>query len=69
MDFYNNWQKKLVINEFELIGFSLGAFKTGLVILPYKICLDAGVISQYEPNNCTYTKPMAKSIYCTKFSK
>ena len=50
MAFFENWQKKLVIDQFELIGFSSGAFKTGLVILPYKIFLDAGVISQYEPN-------------------
>lgn len=50
MDFYNNWQQKLAINQFELVGYSLGGFKTGLVILPLKICLDAGVITQYEPN-------------------
>jgi L-ascorbate metabolism protein UlaG (beta-lactamase superfamily) len=50
MDFYNNWQKKLVIDQFELVGYSCGGFKTGLIILPLKICLDAGVSTQYEPN-------------------
>lgn len=51
MDYYNNkWQKRLIIDNFELVGYSSGGFKTGLVILPLKICLDAGVSTQYEPN-------------------
>jgi ribonuclease BN (tRNA processing enzyme) len=50
MDFYNNWQKIVTINEYQLIGYSRGSFKTGLMISPLKIFLDAGVISQYEPN-------------------
>ena len=50
MDFYNNWQKIIDVNDYQLIGYSRGSFKTGLMIAPLKIFLDAGVISQYEPN-------------------
>jgi ribonuclease Z len=50
MDFYTGWQKILVIDDYQLIGFSRGSFKTGLMIYPLKIFLDAGVVSQYEPN-------------------
>jgi len=50
MDFYNSWQKLLEIDDYQLIGYSRGSFKTGLMIHPLKIFLDAGVISQYEPN-------------------
>lgn len=49
MDFFS-WQNKIKINDFELIGYSRGSFKTGLMINPLKIFLDAGVCSQYEPN-------------------
>lgn len=50
MDFYTSWQKLLDINDYQLIGYSRGSFKTGLMINPLKIFLDAGVVSQYEPN-------------------
>jgi hypothetical protein len=50
MDFINSWQIKYEINEYELIGYSRGAFGTGLMINPLKIFLDAGMKSQYEPN-------------------
>lgn len=50
MDFYNNWQKIINVNEYQLIGYSRGCFKTGLMIAPLKIFLDAGIVSQYEPN-------------------
>ena len=50
MDFYTSWQKLLEINDYQLIGFSRGSFKTGLMINPLKIFLDAGIVSQYEPN-------------------
>lgn len=50
MDFFS-FQKKIILpNGYELIGYSRGSFKTGLMIEPLKIFLDAGVISQYEPN-------------------
>lgn len=49
MDFYS-WKKVLNIGEYQLEGFSRGSFKTGLILLPLKICLDAGVCNQYEPN-------------------
>lgn len=49
MDFYS-WQKIIDVNEYQLIGYSRGSFKTGLMISPLKIFLDAGVMSQYEPN-------------------
>ena len=50
MDFINSWQIKYQINEYELVGYSRGAFGTGLVINPLRIFLDAGMRSQYEPN-------------------
>ena len=49
MDFYS-WKKVLNIGEYQIEGFSRGSFKTGLILLPLKICLDAGVCNQYEPN-------------------
>jgi len=50
MDFINSWQIKMDIGDYQLIGYSRGSFKTGLMIEPLKIFLDAGVCSQYEPN-------------------
>jgi len=52
MDFYNGWQKVLDIGttDNKIVGFSRAGFKTGLILLPLKICLDAGVCNQYEPN-------------------
>jgi len=50
MDFFDSWQIKYEFNNYELIGYSRGAFGTGLVINPLKIFLDAGMRSQYEPN-------------------
>jgi ribonuclease Z len=51
MDFISSWQKTLDIHDdYQLIGYSRGSFKTGLMISPLKIFLDAGVCSQYEPN-------------------
>ena len=50
MDFINSWQKTLSFDEYQLVGYSRGSFKTGLMIAPLKIFLDAGVCSQYEPN-------------------
>jgi ribonuclease BN (tRNA processing enzyme) len=52
MEFYNGWQKVIDIgsSDNKLVGFSRASFKTGLIILPLKICLDAGVCNQYEPN-------------------
>jgi len=49
MDFYS-FKKVLNVGEYQLEGFSRGSFKTGLILLPFKICLDAGVCNQYEPN-------------------
>jgi len=50
MDFFNSWQKTISFGEYQLIGYSRGSFKTGLMIAPLRIFLDAGVCSQYEPN-------------------
>ena len=50
MDFINSWQIKYEFNDYELIGYSRGAFGTGLMINPLKIFLDAGMRSQFEPN-------------------
>jgi ribonuclease BN (tRNA processing enzyme) len=50
MDFINSWQIKYEINGYEFIGYSRGAFGTGLMCNPLKIFLDAGMRSQYEPN-------------------
>jgi ribonuclease BN (tRNA processing enzyme) len=50
MDFINSWQKILPFDEYQLVGYSRGSFKTGLMIAPLRIFLDAGVCSQYEPN-------------------
>lgn len=51
MDFFTSWQKKInLTTDHQLVGFSRGSFKTGLMIEPLKIFLDAGICSQYEPN-------------------
>lgn len=50
MDFINSWQKTISFDDYQLIGYSRGSFKTGLMIAPLRIFLDAGVCSQYEPN-------------------
>jgi len=50
MDFFNSWQKTISFGEYQLIGYSRGSFKTGLMIAPLRIFLDAGVCSHYEPN-------------------
>jgi len=52
MEFYTGWQKLLKFedSQYYLVGFSRASFKTGLIIKPLNICLDAGVCNQFEPN-------------------
>ena len=47
-DFFDATQTKLTIGKLELVGFTRGAFKTGLILFPYKICLDAGFVHPFE---------------------
>lgn len=47
----NYWNKEYDIDGiYKLKGFSKGAFKTGFILLPHKIFLDAGVPSNIKPN-------------------
>jgi ribonuclease BN (tRNA processing enzyme) len=51
MENYTYWQKELELdNVIKLKGYSRGGYKTGFIIFPYKIFLDAGITSLIEPN-------------------
>jgi ribonuclease BN (tRNA processing enzyme) len=51
MEFYSISKKELQLdNNLSLKGFSRGGLRTGLILLPYKIFLDAGIPHQIEPN-------------------
>lgn len=51
MDYYNFWEKEYTIdNIYKLKGFSRGSLRTGFILMPHKIFLDAGVPSFIKPN-------------------
>jgi ribonuclease Z len=51
MDIYDYWNKELVLdNKYRLKGFSRGSLRTGFMLLPSKIFLDAGVPCPIKPN-------------------
>jgi ribonuclease BN (tRNA processing enzyme) len=52
LDFYNNYMTKEydIDGTYKLKGYSRGAFKTGFILFPHKIFLDAGVPSNIKPN-------------------
>ena len=51
MDYYNFWDKEYVIDgNYKLKGFSRGSLRTGFILYPHKIFLDAGVPSPIKPN-------------------
>jgi ribonuclease BN (tRNA processing enzyme) len=51
MDYYNFWEKEHDIDgNYKLRGFSRGSLRTGFILYPHKIFLDAGVPSQIKPN-------------------
>jgi len=67
MDFYEKIQTTLDVNipanpDTKLIGYSRGAFKTGLMLAPFNIFLDAGICSQYEPSAILITHGHADHI-------
>jgi len=67
MDFYDKIQTTLSISipanpDTKLIGYSRGAFKTGLLLAPFNIFLDAGICSQYEPSVILITHGHADHI-------
>jgi ribonuclease Z len=51
MDFYNFWKKEYDIDiKYKLKGFSRGSLRTGFMLLPCRIFLDAGVPSPIKPS-------------------
>ncbi len=51
MDYYNFWDKEYTIDSnYKLKGFSRGSLRTGFILFPHKIFLDAGVPSPIKPN-------------------
>jgi hypothetical protein len=51
MDYYNFWDKEYDIDGiYKLKGFSRGSLRTGFILMPHKIFLDAGVPSFIKPN-------------------
>jgi L-ascorbate metabolism protein UlaG (beta-lactamase superfamily) len=52
MEIYNNyWEKEFDIDgTYKLRGFSRAGLKTGFILFPHKIFLDAGVPSSIKPN-------------------
>lgn len=65
MDIYNFWKKELKLdNKFSIKGYSKGSYKTGFVLLPDKIFLDAGVPSSYKPNAILITHGHQDHIDC-----
>lgn len=65
MDIYDFWKKELKLdNKFTIKGYSKGSYKTGFVLLPDKIFLDAGVPSSYKPNAILITHSHQDHIDC-----
>lgn len=65
MDIYNFWKKELKLdNKFSIKGYSKGSYKTGFVLLPDKIFLDAGIPSSYKPNAILITHSHQDHIDC-----
>jgi ribonuclease Z len=51
MDFYDFWKKELNLDKkYKLKGFSRGSLRTGFMLLPCRIFLDAGVPSPIKPS-------------------
>jgi len=51
MDYYNFWEKEYKIDDiYKISGFSRGSLRTGFILYPHKILLDAGVPSPIKPN-------------------
>lgn len=51
MDIYNYWKKELNLDKkYKIKGFSRGSLRTGFMLLPCKIFLDAGVPCLIKPN-------------------
>lgn len=51
MDCYDYWNKEYQIDKkYKLKGFSRGGLRTGFILLPHKIFLDAGVPTPIKPN-------------------
>lgn len=51
MEYYDYWNKEYVINKkYKLKGFSRGGLRTGFILLPHNIFLDAGVPTPIKPN-------------------
>jgi ribonuclease BN (tRNA processing enzyme) len=51
MDYYNFWDKEFDIDGiYKIKGFSRGSLRTGFILMPHKIFLDAGVPSFIKPN-------------------
>lgn len=51
MDYYDYWKKELDLDKkYKLKGFSRAGLRTGFMLLPSNIFLDAGVPSSIKPN-------------------
>ncbi len=51
MDYYKFWEKEYIIDKnYKLKGFSRGSLRTGFILYPHKIFLDAGVPTPIKPN-------------------
>jgi ribonuclease Z len=51
MEYYDHWKKELVLdNKYKIKGFSRGSLRTGFILFPTNIFLDAGVPCIIKPN-------------------
>jgi len=64
-DIYDFWKKELDLDKkYKLKGFSRGGLRTGFMLLPNNIFLDAGVPSQIKPNAILITHSHQDHIDC-----
>jgi len=65
MDYYDFWKKELDLDKkYKLKGFSRGSLRTGFILLPCRIFLDAGVPSPIKPNAILITHGHQDHIDC-----
>jgi len=64
-DYYNYWKKELELDKkYKLKGFSRGGLRTGFMLLPNNIFLDAGVPCPIKPNIILITHGHQDHIDC-----
>jgi ribonuclease Z len=65
MEIYDFWKKELDLDKkYKLKGFSRGSLRTGFMLLPSRIFLDAGVPSPIKPNAILITHGHQDHIDC-----